>query len=680
MNENEKGLGASVPFVRPVPERGNPSEIRVSAEPLRNSAMPPSAGMRSRLKRYEEIGFISRDEIDELRAIKPGPDSAAAAKSMLEVIIGRESNLLPAWFLEVGAANSRAVCLIQTSGTNYRGERGAWSGTGFLISPNILLTNHHVLNSIRVALNAKVLFDFQANADGTDRETKSFAFDPTRLFITSPVGDNGLDFTFVWIEGQPSTQFGSVRLERNSFSIANEEFANIISHPSGKQKAVTLQENKIKWQDQLVVHYTSDTEPGSSGACVCNNEWKLIALHHASKASNDTEFPTLNEGIKVSAIATLLERMIASNENATQAREALSLFKGTDEALGYFGSLGRQAASSSEGFEAVIDSYNGEADDIDVAFWNVEWFATRYNEKVDAVARVIFNLNLDCWVLEESSPAATERLIEVLQTDFGLEFKMLACEPNATNNIQTCTVIWITATVDIEQQDWGYPIEDWLQTDSRDFDDLGLEAIDGKIFPRYPALFHVTTRNRPAGTKFDFYLVPLHLKAMAEGSKRRKMSSKIIAAAINKKMEQGADKDWVIGGDYNAELATGDFDALISANFLAASAEDAEAGSFTYLKNPHKSLIDHIFLSPNLATQFGSDDYFIIAAERENPSDFIQYISDHRPVLIRLSLSNVGGDGNELALTQKPNQSSLDEQKFALGFNKGNKKRNTRIT
>ncbi|WP_145418512.1 trypsin-like peptidase domain-containing protein [Planctomycetes bacterium K23_9] len=663
MNEN---LDASVPFlVTPKQDAGGLESVgprRSMAQRMpRGSALSSESAKLSRLKHIKETGFISPAQFR---------DSGLAAGG-LEAIIGRVSNLLPAWFLEIGAANSKAVCLLQASGTNYEGERGSWKGTGFLVSPNILLTNHHVLNSKNVARNSACVFNFQANVDGTERETRRFRLNPDRLFITSPATGNGLDFTFVWVDGTPSDLFGTVRLDRNQFSITNRERANIISHPDGRQKTVTLQDNVVDWQNDMVVHYTSDTKPGSSGACVCNNEWKLVALHHASRRSENGELR--NEGIKIAAIATWLEQMIERGENVSQASEALSLFRGSDEALGYFGSLGR-GTGGTDSLEAVVNAYRGEADDIDVAFWNIEWFSKRFEDKVDAVARIIFEMNLDIWALEESSPAATERLIEVLNEDFGLSYEMKACQPNASQNVQTCTVIWNTATVECEQEEWGDPIEEWLQADSRDFDDLGLEAVEGKIFNRYPALFHFTAKNRPDDGEFDFYLIPLHLKARGEGSKRRKLASKILAAAVNKKIEEGADKDFLIGGDYNAELASGDFDALIEADLVAASAADEEDGSFTYLKRPYLSLIDHIFLSPNLASQFGNDDFFIVAADHADPRDFVREISDHRPVLMRLSLARNEASRATSSGHERIDKEALAELKNAIGLNKKKKK------
>lgn len=56
----------------------------------------------------------------------------------------------------------------------------------------------------------------------------------------------------------------------------------------------------------------------------------------------------------------------------------------------------------------------------------------------------------------------------------------------------------------------------------------------------------------------------------------------------------------------------------------------------TYLKSP-LSLIDHIFISPNLARTYGAKDFIIVAADAQTPA-FVEKISDHRPVLMRISL------------------------------------------
>jgi endonuclease/exonuclease/phosphatase (EEP) superfamily protein YafD len=97
----------------------------------------------------------------------------------------------------------------------------------------------------------------------------------------------------------------------------------------------------------------------------------------------------------------------------------------------------------------------------------------------------------------------------------------------------------------------------------------------------------------------------------------------------------GNDADWIVGGDFNAELATGDFAALIE-SMVPISAQDEGEGAMTYLKSP-RSLIDHLFVSPNLALTHGAKDFIMVATDTQTPA-YVEKVSDHRPILVRLSL------------------------------------------
>ena len=112
----------------------------------------------------------------------------------------------------------------------------------------------------------------------------------------------------------------------------------------------------------------------------------------------------------------------------------------------------------------------------------------------------------------------------------------------------------------------------------------------------------------------------------------------MLAAAISM-ANQGAaaENDWIIGGDFNAELATGQFGVLKNAGFAPLSAKDERGGAITYLGRRHRSLIDSIFLSPGLSCATGSDDFMIVSPDRADPG-FIGRVSDHRPVMVRLSI------------------------------------------
>ncbi|MDJ0608831.1 MAG: trypsin-like peptidase domain-containing protein [Kiloniellales bacterium] len=562
-----------------------------------------------------------------------------------EARIGTD-NFLPFGVLRQASTLGRAVCKIEAEGVSYNGFPGAWNGTGFLVAPGLLLTNHHVLNSKEVAQSASAIFDYHADGENAG-QTTTVALDPKSLFITSQAS-GGLDYTFVALK-EPADGFGAIQMYRGAFATDFMKRANIIQHPDGRPKEVVLQDNQVLPDDHpLFLHYVTDTEGGSSGSPVFDNNWQLKALHHASRRNLEQELPVgsegtppkrLNEGVKISAIAADLELRLDSEDERDAASKVLAEIKGEDSFTGFFGVRGRGGGAQEENLEAVIETYYGKERDIDIAFWNIEWFNRHYRKKLGKVAGIVADLKLDIWAFSESSPQATRALAARMRQEFGQRYECLASEPEASEHRQTTTVMWNSETVSCVRVPWPDKIAEALRAHSEEFDEIEMEAVEGKIFNRFPGLFHFTALSSTPGTQrpFDFFLVPLHLKAKAEGKKRRRMASSLLAEAIDIMQKQGHDQDWVLGGDFNAELKSGDFDPLSVEGFQALSAADEESGALTYLSPRFGSLIDHIFLSPNMAAKQDSD-FFILAADKRIP-EFDKEISDHRPVIARLSLT-----------------------------------------
>jgi endonuclease/exonuclease/phosphatase family metal-dependent hydrolase len=553
----------------------------------------------------------------------------------------------PAAILAILADRRRAVAIISAEGVDYENKQTSWFGTGFLVARNLLLTNHHVLNSPEVAATALVEFDYEVSAESLAaghpaRPTpKQYRLDPSRLFLTSPL-DGGLDYTFVWIDEAASAAHGTIPMKRDSFTMERGQPAYVIHHPDGRPKEVSLDDTEVVAISSTLLHYASDTLGGSSGAPVLDGRGRLVALHHASREMavtlmDGTKSDVVNEGIKVSAIAIDLERRSRVAEEAVYASTVLREITGSDTMSGFFGAAGRDVPAGLPAPEAVVATYRGTEQDVDVGFWNIEWLARRWRDdvKLSGAAKVITDLNLDLWGLAEVSRPAVEALIRRIEETYGDHFEAAYSEPDAPDGDQVTAMIWKTSALHGERVDWPAGIEPLLRRRSDD-PAFGPEAVHGAIFDRYPGLFRFHTTDRMA--PYQFYAVPLHLKAMAEGSLRRRLASRLLARAVAalEEVEPGGAVDVILGGDVNAPLESGDFAALETSGFVVLGAEDEREGAFTYLKAP-QTPIDNVFLSPTMRQSVGRADYFIVAKDLTMP-DYLG-ISDHRPVIVRLSVS-----------------------------------------
>ena len=347
-----------------------------------------------------------------------------AYKSDLEIILDR-SNLLPFAFLRDGDRLGRAVVKV------HRADGAA--GTGFLVAPGILLTNHHVLPDATVAATARAHANHEADPEPAYPPIV-VPLDPAALFVSNAE----LDFTFVAVAGLDS--LGCVPPSRDSLGIARSEYVNIIQHPRGRPKEVALQDNQVEQADHVVVRYSCDTEPGSSGSPVFDNRWKLVALHHASVVtdgpggrsapSGASGSKYLNEGIRLSAIALWLETADANPpEVMDQAARVRSIFGDLDPLIGYFGALGERSGGRSA-VEVVVQCYDRAGDHLDLGWWDLRDIGPGriFGERVAEVGWAIADMGLDLWCLELGGPEAARALCNHLETNFQLDYALLLPE------------------------------------------------------------------------------------------------------------------------------------------------------------------------------------------------------------------------------------------------------------
>lgn len=160
-------------------------------------------------------------------------------------------------------------------------------GTGFLVAPNILITNNHVFSSNGEAENcvANFLHDWNEETQKTDSGI-SFMLKPGIFFYTC----KELDFSLVYVEnkdvgrGSEINELGSLSLIETKGKIKFNSPVNIIQYPKGGVKKYTTEGNMVTNIDDKegIIYYTTDTEPGSSGSPCFNEYWEVAALHYTA--------------------------------------------------------------------------------------------------------------------------------------------------------------------------------------------------------------------------------------------------------------------------------------------------------------------------------------------------------------------------------------------------------------
>ncbi|MEV6180292.1 serine protease [Streptomyces sp. NPDC052015] len=269
-----------------------------------------------------------------VEAVRAEPLSAPAA---YERILG-VSKELQAWsFLPRGARAARTVARISVR----ENGRELPMGTGFLVSPSLLMTNHHVLTDAAVARQCYVEFDAQVSVDNTPQAPTRLELDPEGFFVA----DERLDFALVRVEAGPDGRppgetFGWNRLSVQLGKLVIGEPVNVIGHPMGRLKEIAVRDNMLQVRLDDFLHYRTDTEPGNSGSPVFNDQWEVVALHHRGVARTDDQGRVLrrdgrvwqpgdgddaidwvsNEGVRISSVLQHLAALpLTSRERALLA-------------------------------------------------------------------------------------------------------------------------------------------------------------------------------------------------------------------------------------------------------------------------------------------------------------------------------------------------------------------------
>ncbi|WP_426404576.1 trypsin-like peptidase domain-containing protein [Streptomyces sp. R-07] len=170
-------------------------------------------------------------------------------------------------------------------------------GTGWMIAPDLLITNHHVVlarsweSGVRPyvsdedlqlqALMSRSRFDFVENA----------ATAPEATAGELAAWDAALDYAIVRLSADQQER-PTLRIATRPLLVRERQRVpvNIIQHPGGLPKRVALRNNLVYRADEHDILYFTDTRGGSSGSPVCLDDWTVVGLHRGTRKVDEVEF------------------------------------------------------------------------------------------------------------------------------------------------------------------------------------------------------------------------------------------------------------------------------------------------------------------------------------------------------------------------------------------------------
>lgn len=246
----------------------------------------------------------------------PLPDPTTLREVVNNEDIVHQDDMVDYWFLSAGALAGESVAKLLV--TRYEGGNAVVVsgrprrsfGTGWLITRELVVTNHHVVNArlqgepaadhgdlLKQGENTVVKFDFNS-ADDAGEDVAAARLE---------AWDTQLDYAVLRLS-QPSTR-RPLRLQRHPvvYSPGTYMPVNIIQHPSGNPKRVAFRNNLITSADATTVRYFTDTMSGSSGSPVFDDAWQVVALHRGSRQVEGVSFQgrgvaVVNVGTQITSI------------------------------------------------------------------------------------------------------------------------------------------------------------------------------------------------------------------------------------------------------------------------------------------------------------------------------------------------------------------------------------------
>lgn len=254
-----------------------------------------------------------------------GLSATDATKATLEKVVSGNTTFLDVarWRAEL-ARNEFRVCRVDLDG---RGK-----GTGFLVGPDLVLTNYHVVEgAIDGSLSPRSMtcrFDYKVTTDGSivasgvvEELAADWLVDHAKYSAVDGLPDpkprdpdaSELDYALMRLASRVGEQpprgaggaepRGWIPLRREAADFASQSVVAILQHPQTLPLKLALgfeQRIQVNGTGNRIRH-TVPTEPGSSGSPLFDSDWRVVALHHSGDPRKIK--PEYNEAIPIALIA-----------------------------------------------------------------------------------------------------------------------------------------------------------------------------------------------------------------------------------------------------------------------------------------------------------------------------------------------------------------------------------------
>ncbi len=212
----------------------------------------------------------------------------------LHSILKPQPEELELGFLEQAVKYSRSVCKVEE-------QDGSALGTGFLyLNINTVITNFHLFNVDSIdELESKIasvnfrfgLYEFGSENQCVFKANSLVAFSPTEK----------LDYVLINLE---SNVFNSVDIELPQLNYSPPEVKSglhLLHHPGGETMKLNYSTQGVTsvLREDNKLQYVTSARSGSSGAPCFDDNWKIVAVHHAQR---NKSFGSVRQGVLINAI------------------------------------------------------------------------------------------------------------------------------------------------------------------------------------------------------------------------------------------------------------------------------------------------------------------------------------------------------------------------------------------